>query len=257
MGISDDIVPKYRPRQSHEYLNHLEHNDSHQEDHDYDLPIIDEEKSDEPTKNAAADTDDFFERKEIVPERPAKKTAPKKNVKKVSSLIAGLLLIALLGYLIVSNYQKIKSLLTKSSATPAASTETKSDQSSNFTSEIKPQDYTATSSETTEQTNTAKTATTDSTAIDKKSFKIQILNGNGITSSASVIKKTLENAGFTIANTGNAKSFSYSQTYIYFKTGKDQGAELVKSALTGRSIVTENSDTIAKTYDIVIVVGKK
>lgn len=105
-------------------------------------------------------------------------------------------------------------------------------------------------------TGAATTIPTTSTAIDKKSIKMSVLNGNGVTNSAVVVKNTLVKAGFTVSAVANAKKFTYATTIIYYKTGKEAEAELVKTALAARSVTTELYDGIGS-YDLQVVVGKK
>ena len=94
------------------------------------------------------------------------------------------------------------------------------------------------------------------TTINKKLIKMSVLNGNGITNSAVVVKNALVKAGFTVSAVANAKKFTYATTVIYYKTGKEAEAELVKAALPTRSVTTEPYDSIGS-YDLQVVVGKK
>lgn len=94
------------------------------------------------------------------------------------------------------------------------------------------------------------------TTIDKKSIKMNVLNGNGITNSAVVVKNILVKAGFTVSSVANAKRFTYPTTIVYYKTGKEAEAELVKEALSTRSVTTELYDGIGS-LDLQVVVGKK
>jgi len=100
------------------------------------------------------------------------------------------------------------------------------------------------------------TATPTDTVIDKKSIKMSVLNGNGITNSAVVVKNALVKAGFSVSAVANAKKFTYATTIIYYKTGKEAEAELVKAALPTRSVTTELYNGIGS-YDLQVVVGKK
>jgi hypothetical protein len=60
-----------------------------------------------------------------------------------------------------------------------------------------------------------------------------------------------------VKNAANAKKFTYISTYVYYKSGKEAEANLVKDALPDREILLEQSDSLTTGYDIVIVVGKK
>ncbi len=94
-------------------------------------------------------------------------------------------------------------------------------------------------------------------AIDKSVIKISVLNGSGVKNSAKAVADTLTAAGFTVTGTGNARSFSYQTTYIYYKSGKDVEANLVKSAISDKTTEIKESNTVVgSTNDIVVVVGK-
>jgi len=176
-------------------------------------------------------------------------------------LVALLITMIVLAYL---NFDRIKRLFSGGSATST------SDTSDAVT--IVPQDYTSGASTPTTTTDTSPSSTTASTpattgttapaattpvVTDKSTLTIDLLNGNGIRYSASNIKQTLIKAGYTVTAIGNAKSFAYSSTFIYYKTGFETAATELKSVLSTRSITLKNDDVICKTYDIVIVIGKK
>ncbi len=86
---------------------------------------------------------------------------------------------------------------------------------------------------------------------------IRIANGNGISGEANRIKKILENAGYKIASVGNA-SKSYTESFVYFKSGQDSLAEAIKKQLSDEyDLKTEVADQIVGSYDAVIVLGSK
>lgn len=95
------------------------------------------------------------------------------------------------------------------------------------------------------------------TSLDKTLIKVSILNGNGIKGSAAGVKTALETAGYTISNLSNAKVFTYTNTKIYHKTGKSDYAKDIKKTLSDRTVEIEESNSIAGSYDLVIVVGAK
>ncbi len=102
---------------------------------------------------------------------------------------------------------------------------------------------------------TAPAATTP--VIDKSTIKIKILNGNGVSGSAASVRNQLTGSGFSVAAITNAKTFSYQTTIIYYHTGKEAEATLVKDAVTGKETALELSDTVTTQHDVVVVVGKK
>lgn len=105
----------------------------------------------------------------------------------------------------------------------------------------------ATATNTTAATNTSTTTT---------KLSVKVLNGNGVAGDANKVKAILEAAGITVAATGNAKTFGYATTIVYYTTGKKDAADRVAAALTGYSVSTvENA--VANGYDALVVVGAK
>lgn len=107
---------------------------------------------------------------------------------------------------------------------------------------------------TTPATTTAP-ATTTTAPTDKSKLTIDLLNGNGITSTAATYKAILTKAGYTVSAVGNAANFHYWSTYVYYKTGLDAAAADIKTVLKRKSVLLKNDDTITKNYDIVIIIG--
>lgn len=97
--------------------------------------------------------------------------------------------------------------------------------------------------------------------VDKKSIKLRVLNGNGITGDAAKAKKQLEDAGFTVSKVGNAKRQDYTITQVYYLAGKKSQAELVEKALkdAGRSTQLEeaSADLVGADTEVLVVTGKK
>jgi|GEM_PF-1076867 len=125
---------------------------------------------------------------------------------------------------------------------------------------IIPQDYasetTDSDKETKPATETKESSPKTAPAFDKLSLKIKVLNGNGISNSASLMKSELEKDGYKVSQIGNAKSFSYIDTYIFYKTGSVDAAEALKELLNNKSVKIQNNDPVAGAYNIVLVVGK-
>lgn len=107
---------------------------------------------------------------------------------------------------------------------------------------------------------TPATNETTSTEIDKKSIRMRVLNGNGITGDAAKIQKQLETAGFTVQAVGNAKRQDYPTTQVYYLAGQKSQAELVNETLktAGRSTTLEeaSADLVGVDTDVLIVTGK-
>lgn len=99
--------------------------------------------------------------------------------------------------------------------------------------------------------------TTTPTTIDKQSIRLRVLNSSGITGDAANMKKQLEQAGFTVSAIGNAQS-SYSTSYIYYRIGKNQEADLVADSITNRKITkAESNSIVGANTDVLVIVGKK
>ena len=108
------------------------------------------------------------------------------------------------------------------------------------------------------ETNTpAVVETPQAPTIDKKSITINILNTTSKKGVAAILAKTLENAGFSTATTGNDKK-SYNLTTIIISENKKEYLPLLKEAVLASypKVVTE---TIAnKTdFDVTIMIGKQ
>lgn len=86
---------------------------------------------------------------------------------------------------------------------------------------------------------------------------IRIANGNGITGEGKRISDLLKAKGYTITLVNNA-SKTYTETIIYYKTGKESLAEGLKDAISGEYTATvQKSDAIAGVYDAVVALGSK
>ena len=163
------------------------------------------------------------------------------------------LVIVLVLLLLYQNYSYIKGFF--SSDKTSSSEESKSDSlyENDYTTETLD---TTPESEVPEETESIdETTSTTVTTIDRASQSISVLNGNGISGSAKVVKTTLETAGFSVSHVGNALKFSYLNTEIFYNTGKIAEAEDMKSVLTSRTVEIFENSSVAGNYDIVVVVG--
>lgn len=103
---------------------------------------------------------------------------------------------------------------------------------------------------------------TEKPKIDKKSVKIQVLNGTGTPGQAGIAVEALKKAGYNPDNikTANAKDFNNTVTTIAAKDGFDDVASDVKDALkTTFDEIKIDSTHLDKEseFDIVIVTGGK
>jgi hypothetical protein len=93
--------------------------------------------------------------------------------------------------------------------------------------------------------------------VDVSEFTVSILNGSGVIGAAGEAESLLEDAGFTVGNTGNASRFNYTDTVIQVKDGVVQSViDQLEKALSEEYSV-EVGDELPETskYDIVITVG--
>lgn len=104
-------------------------------------------------------------------------------------------------------------------------------------------------------------ATVDATAketIAKNSFKIRILNGNGITGDAAKIKSDLVAKGYDVGTVGNAK-LKYPLTEIYYLDNYQPQADMVSKDLSSRKTELKEAEAglIGTNYNILVVIGKE
>lgn len=99
-------------------------------------------------------------------------------------------------------------------------------------------------------------------AVDKKTVKIQVLNGTGTPGQAASAVKALETAGYSADNikTDNATKYDQTQTTITAKSGFSGTADDIKTALasTFDNITIDSSQLGSDSqYDIIITTGGK
>jgi len=193
--------------------------------------------------------------KEVDTKTPHPTRTTKRGLGWIYSLIATVVVLALVGLVIWQNFDTIKGYFN-------GSYKKKNDQNlndiisstNNSLKHYNTSDQDQANQPSTDQQNSA--AATP--AIDKSTIIISVLNGSGVKNSAKNIADILSVAGFNVANTSNARSFSYATSIIYYKTGKDAEANLVKETLTDRTVeLKESNSIVGAKYDIVVVVGKK
>ncbi|OGD61972.1 hypothetical protein A2215_04435 [Candidatus Berkelbacteria bacterium RIFOXYA2_FULL_43_10] len=179
---------------------------------------------------------------------------PKQAKRSKLGLIIFFLVLAIIGLILWQSYPSIKSFYDELTG---AGSDTQESSSNTLYSDVPSQDYT-TGSETSDApaATTAPSTESATSAIDKSAISIQVLNGNGVSGSAANVKSTLVTAGFTVSSVINAKKFTYASSIIYYKTGQDEEAALVKASLPSLVIELKNSDTLTTNYDIVVLVGK-
>lgn len=199
--------------------------------------------------------DEFFETK------PQTKTIPKsaQSEHKTWKIILWIILfITIIAYAAYESNRRLRR------STSSSASDSSTDKTTTYTGEIIPQDYT--SSDTTTQTTespaaqSTATATTPTESVPSATITppvIKLLNGNGIVGAAQKAKDILEKAGYSVNTIGNAKKFTYTQTYIYYKTGREETAKAIQTTLSDYDTILQLSDAIVGTNDLVIVIGKK
>jgi len=270
MGISNDIRPNHR--QHHQTPK----KESEKPREDDDVPAKRRIKASEPEKEKEPETinltteskEDDRESKEneaffgrAREENPAQQPPQADLPRWISYLILWLIAAVLLVVLIIINWSTINSLWQTKSTSGSTASSTVTPPTSSTSSTSSTTSGTA-DIETGSVVSTGVALTTGSTATGattvKSTLKINLLNGSGVSGAAATAKATLLAAGYTIAHTGNARTFSYTSSMIYYHTGKDAQAALVKVALPALSTTLQLNDTVTgTTYDLVVVVGKK
>lgn len=111
-------------------------------------------------------------------------------------------------------------------------------------------------------TETQEPTPTEKPLPDKKTVKIQVLNGTGTPGQAGEAVKLLVDSGYETDNikTGNADKYDHTTTTISFKEGFDRTADDVKTALKEKfdKIDIESTELDKDSeYDIVVTTGGK
>ncbi|MEI8061104.1 MAG: LytR C-terminal domain-containing protein [Candidatus Berkelbacteria bacterium] len=250
MGISDDIRPKtYRPiskkvvqaeiKVARKKIEEKDEGNLFQESHEGDF-----------FANTPMSNGNSVGNKRAI--RDPKNSKTKKH-RWVYPTIIALAVCTLIGLVVWQNYATIKSYVDgsykkKSSQNLSDIINTTTDSAKNYNSQ---------SGASSTPAVTATPTVTAVPTVDKSTIAISVLNGSGVKNSATTVANTLKAAGFSVKGTGNAKSFNYSKTYIYYKTDDSSAANLVKAALPDRQTeVSKNTSVVGSAYDIVVVVGK-
>lgn len=262
MGIGNDIKPKkvyrYKPHHHNPYNTHS-HNEHKKEEEPAKVKLESEENSRHDPEEVEELEDDFF--------HDYNKTKPKKVKEKKDNSggflfqnlnaknITWLLLIALAIIVIYQNFDSIKGIFVTDTSIKNSNTndeyyEGVANKNSNVT----------TNSNANVNSNANANINSNSsapTATNKSDVTVKVLNGNGVAGSADEVSATLKAAGFSPAKSANARKFTYAESIIYYKTGEENAANLIKAALPNLTSTIENSDSIVGTFDVIVVVGKR
>ncbi|MBP6930317.1 LytR C-terminal domain-containing protein [Patescibacteria group bacterium] len=103
----------------------------------------------------------------------------------------------------------------------------------------------------------AVTPTTPASTIDKASVKVRVVNGNGRSGEAQLMKEALEEDGFVNITVGNALS-RYATTVIYYNSGKLEEAQAVEKIVSNKYQTTLlESPSVTKDNDVLVALGNK
>ena len=101
---------------------------------------------------------------------------------------------------------------------------------------------------------------TDQTAAEPppaaRPVSVKVLNGSGVAGAASNLAAVLTGAGITVTGTGNAKSFNYQRTTIFYRTEHKTEAEGVAAATKKDPVLEENNSSVTANPPIVVVAGR-
>lgn len=104
----------------------------------------------------------------------------------------------------------------------------------------------------------APTPTPTPASVSRADIKLQVLNGGGTPGSAGKAKSFLEDKGYTVENVGNTDEYTYDETEIHGKPGREAYLEMLKTDLSDEyTIGTASADLPADSpYDAQVIVGK-
>jgi len=89
--------------------------------------------------------------------------------------------------------------------------------------------------------------------------KVSVINGGGTPGAGSKMKTFLEEKGYTVVSVGNAEEYTYTDTEILVKSGKDEFATLLADDLKADYVLGTSSATVEESadYDAQVIVGKE
>lgn len=95
--------------------------------------------------------------------------------------------------------------------------------------------------------------------VDISELTVSVLNGSGVIGAAGNAENLLEDAGFTVGNTGNASRFNYTDTVIQVKESVPQSVVDQLEETLSEDYSVEIGDNLPETsqYDIVVTVGRE
>ncbi|MEI8143584.1 MAG: LytR C-terminal domain-containing protein [Candidatus Berkelbacteria bacterium] len=258
MGISNDIKPPKISRIIHATNSKTGQKTeiikvTEEKEKDERIPVEVDNSASAQGKNSRLSTDDqmdFFEQP-LSRNGDKKKMEDKDPIEKTSWL--GIILFILLIFVAAGALFYFSIPAFKEYVTDKISNSKASSSSSISVSQIS---YSVSSSSSSSSIAPTSSSSSSSTATISK-MTIKVLNGSGVAGAAETVKANLTKLGYTVGFIGNANSFGYATSMIYYKTGKVAQATEIKNTLPTLSITLNENSTIAGVYDVVVVVGKK
>ena len=103
------------------------------------------------------------------------------------------------------------------------------------------------------------TATPTPAPVNKLDFTVKVSNGGGVKGAAGKMKKTLEDKGYKVTDTGNTNDFTHLNTEIYVKAGRENLLSSLVSDLKDTYSLGTSAATLeaSASTDAQVIVGKE
>lgn len=97
------------------------------------------------------------------------------------------------------------------------------------------------------------------TAVSRAEIKVQVINGGGVAGAAGKMKRFLEKKGWTVVAVGNADAYTYEETEILVKSGKETYRSLLEQDLKEDYVLGTASASLPQDspYDVQVIVGEE
>jgi hypothetical protein len=85
---------------------------------------------------------------------------------------------------------------------------------------------------------------------------VEVLNGCGEAGVVDRFARLLRSEGFDVIKTGNARSFSYTESMVLDRAGKRDCADEVAGALRIRAVIQQIKDDPYRLEDVTLIIGR-
>jgi hypothetical protein len=94
--------------------------------------------------------------------------------------------------------------------------------------------------------------------VNRKDVKVSVINGGGTAGAGSKMKAFLEDKGYVVTSVSNAKEYTFTDTEIHVKSGKQDAASTLKEDLKSDYTLSSTIGTVddSAAYDAQVIVGK-